>query len=54
MQARALFEAVADATKKGIKCKPENYDSIGRLQKGIDMQVAIVHEVAQLVQTERK
>jgi pyruvate,orthophosphate dikinase len=54
MQARAVFEAAADATKKGIKCKPEIMIPLVGFKKELDMQVAIVHETAKLVQSEKK
>ncbi|MEY2466240.1 MAG: pyruvate, orthophosphate dikinase, partial [Verrucomicrobiota bacterium] len=54
MQARAVFEAAADATKKGIKCKPEIMIPLVGFKKELDMQVAIVHETAKQVQAEKK
>src|SRR6478609_8483821 len=54
MQARAVFEAAADATKKGIKCKPEIMIPLVGFKKELDLQVEIVHEVAALVQKEKK
>ena len=54
MQSRAVFEAVADATKKGIKCKPEIMIPLVGFKKELDLQVAIVHETAKLVQAEKK
>jgi pyruvate,orthophosphate dikinase len=54
MQARAVFEAAADATKKGFKAKPEIMIPLVGFKKELDLQVAIVHEVAALVQKEKK
>ncbi len=54
MQARAVFEAAADATKKGIKCKPEIMIPLVGFKKELDLQVAIVHDVAKQVQAEKK
>jgi pyruvate,orthophosphate dikinase len=54
MQARAVFEAAADATKQGIKCKPEIMIPLVGFKRELDLQVAIVHETAKLVQAEKK
>jgi pyruvate,orthophosphate dikinase len=54
MQARAVFEAAADAHKAGIKAKPEIMIPLVGFKKELDLQVAIVHEVAKLVQAEKK
>jgi pyruvate,orthophosphate dikinase len=54
MQSRAVFEAAADATKQGIKCKPEIMIPLVGFKKELDLQVAIVHETAKLVQAEKK
>jgi pyruvate, orthophosphate dikinase len=54
MQARAVFEAAADATKQGIKCKPEIMIPLVGFKKELDLQTAIVHEVAEQVQSEKK
>jgi len=54
MQARAVFEAAADAMKKGIKCKPEIMIPLVGFKKELDLQVAVVHETAKLVQAEKK
>jgi pyruvate,orthophosphate dikinase len=54
MQARAVFEAAADATKKGIKCKPEIMIPLVGFKRELDLQVAIVHETAAAVQKEKK
>jgi pyruvate,orthophosphate dikinase len=54
MQARAVLEAAADATKKGFKARPEIMIPLVGFKKELDLQVAIVHEVAALVQKEKK
>ncbi|HWN95177.1 MAG TPA: putative PEP-binding protein, partial [Methylomirabilota bacterium] len=54
MQARAVFEAAADATKEGVKCRPEIMIPLVGFKKELDLQVAVVHEVAQQVQKEKK
>ncbi len=54
MQARAVLEAAADATKKGFKAKPEIMIPLVGFKRELDLQVAIVHEVAALVQKEKK
>ena len=54
MQARAVLEAAADATKQGYKAKPEIMIPLVGFKKELDLQVAIVHEVAALVQKEKK
>ncbi len=54
MQARAVFEAAADAIKEGIKAKPEIMIPLVGFKKELDLQVAVVHEVAKQVQSEKK
>ncbi len=54
MQARAVFEAAADAQKAGIKAKPEIMIPLVGFKKELDLQVAIVHETAAAVQKEKK
>ena len=54
MQARAVLEAAADATKQGFKAKPEIMIPLVGFKKELDLQVAIVHEVAAQVQKEKK
>src|SRR5688572_1418922 len=54
MQARAVFEAAADATKQGFKAKPEIMIPLVGFKKELDQQVEIVHEVAREVQAEKK
>ena len=54
MQARAVFEAAADAPKAKIKAKPEIMIPLVGFKKELDLQVALVHEVAAAVQKEKK
>ena len=54
MQARAVLEAAADATKKGYKAKAEIMIPLVGFKKELDLQVAIVHEVAAQVMAEKK
>jgi pyruvate,orthophosphate dikinase len=54
MQARAVFEAAADANKQGFRAKPEIMIPLVGFKRELDLQVAVVHEVARAVQAERK
>jgi len=54
MQSRAVFEAAADAQKQGFKPKPEVMIPLVGFKKELDLQVAIVHEVAAQVMKEKK
>jgi pyruvate,orthophosphate dikinase len=54
MQARAVFEAAAAAKKAGIKAHPEIMIPLVGFKKELDLQVAIVHQVAAAVQAETK
>ena len=54
MQARAVFEAAADANKAGFKAKPEIMIPLVGFKKELDLQVELVHSVAKQVQAERK
>jgi len=54
MQARAVFEAAAECQKKGIKARPEIMIPLVGFKKELDLQVALVHGVAQQVQKEKK
>ncbi|MGA7724188.1 MAG: pyruvate, phosphate dikinase [Opitutaceae bacterium] len=54
MQARAVFEAAADANKEGFKAKPEIMIPLVGFKRELDLQVALVHEVAKKVQAEKK
>ena len=53
-QARAIFEAAAEVQKKGIKVKPEVMIPLVGFKKELDLQVAIVHRVAEEVQKATK
>jgi pyruvate,orthophosphate dikinase len=54
MQARAVFEAAADAIAQGIKAKPEIMIPLVGFKKELDLQVGIVHDVAKQVMAEKK
>ncbi|MDB6093944.1 MAG: ppdK [Verrucomicrobia bacterium] len=54
MQARAVFEAAADANKAGFKAKPEIMIPLVGFKKELDLQVELVHSVAKAVMAERK
>jgi pyruvate,orthophosphate dikinase len=54
MQARAVFEAAAEANKLGYKAKPEIMIPLVGFKRELDLQVAVVHEVAKAVQAEKK
>ncbi|MDR0353796.1 MAG: pyruvate, phosphate dikinase [Opitutaceae bacterium] len=54
MQARAVFEAAAEARKAGIHARPEIMIPLVGFKQELDLQVAIINETAQAVQTERK
>ncbi len=54
MQARAVLEAAADATKQGFKAKPEIMIPLVGFKKELDLQTALVHEVAAKVMAEKK
>ena len=54
MQAHAVLEAAADATKQGFKAKPEIMIPLVGFKKELDLQVELVHEVAAKVQAEKK
>ncbi|MFH1497336.1 MAG: pyruvate, phosphate dikinase [Verrucomicrobiota bacterium] len=54
MQARAILEAAADATKKGFKAKPEIMIPLVGFKRELDLQTEIVHQVAAEVQKEKK
>jgi pyruvate,orthophosphate dikinase len=54
MQARAVFEAAADAQKQGIKAKPEIMIPLVGFKRELDLQVELVHSVAKQVQAEKK
>ena len=54
MQARAVLEAAADANKAGFKAKPEIMIPLVGFKRELDLQTALVHEVAAAVQKEKK
>ncbi|HEY4282834.1 MAG TPA: pyruvate, phosphate dikinase [Chthoniobacterales bacterium] len=54
MQARAVFEAAADVTKKKIKVKPEIMIPLVGFKKEFDLQAEIVRRVADQVMAEKK
>ena len=54
MQARAVFEAAARCIQEKVKCQPEIMIPLVGFKKELDLQVAIVHEVAKQVQAEQK
>src|SRR5438093_11733391 len=54
MQARAVFEAAAECQKAGIKVNPEIMIPLVGYKKELELQVAVVHEIAQRVQAEKK
>jgi pyruvate,orthophosphate dikinase len=54
MQARAVLEAAADAQTQGFKPRPEIMIPLVGFKRELDLQVALVHEVAKAVQTEKK
>jgi pyruvate,orthophosphate dikinase len=54
MQARAVFEAAAEVQKQGVKVKPEIMIPLVGFKKELDLQVELVHRVAQEVMKEKK
>jgi pyruvate,orthophosphate dikinase len=54
MQARAVFEAAAEANRKGFRARPEIMIPLVGFKRELDLQVAVVHEVAKAVQAEKK
>src|SRR5947207_15664115 len=54
MQSRAVFEAAAEVQKAGIKVNPEVMIPLVGFKRELDLQVEIVHRVAQEVQTAKK
>ena len=54
MQARALFEAAAEVQKSGVKVKPEVMIPLVGFKRELDLQVEVVHRVAQQVMAEKK
>ncbi len=54
MQARAVFEAAAEVQKAGVKVKPEVMIPLVGFKRELDLQVELVHRVAQEVMAEQK
>jgi pyruvate,orthophosphate dikinase len=54
MQARAIFEAAAAVQKKGIKVKPEIMIPLVGFDKELQLQLEVVHRVAEEVQAQTK
>jgi pyruvate,orthophosphate dikinase len=54
MQARAVFEAAVEAKKQGLKAHPEIMIPLVGFKKELDLQVALVHDVAAKVMAETK
>ena len=54
MQARAVFEAAAEVQKSGTKVKPEIMIPLVGFKRELDLQVELVHRVAQEVMAEKK
>jgi len=54
MQARAVFEAAAQVRKEGVKVKPEIMIPLVGFKKELDLQVDVVHRVAQEVMKEQQ
>jgi pyruvate,orthophosphate dikinase len=54
MQARAVFEAAAEVQKLGVKVKPEIMIPLVGFKRELDLQVELVHRVAQAVMAEKK
>ncbi|HUA39635.1 MAG TPA: putative PEP-binding protein, partial [Candidatus Sulfopaludibacter sp.] len=54
MQARAVFEAAALVQSEGIKVKPELMIPLVGFKRELDLQVEVVHRVAQEVMKEKK
>jgi pyruvate,orthophosphate dikinase len=53
MQARAVFEAAAEVQKEGIKVKPEIMIPLVGFPKELQLQLEVVHRVAQEVAKEK-
>ena len=54
MQARAIFEAAAEVQKEGLKAKPEIMIPLVGFPKELQLQLEIVHRVAEEVAKEKK
>src|SRR5207245_5420102 len=53
MQARAIFEAAAEVQSRGTKVKPEIMIPLVGFKRELDLQVEVVHQVAQEVMKEK-
>jgi pyruvate, orthophosphate dikinase len=53
MQSRAVFEAAAEVQKSGVKVSPEVMIPLVGFKKELDLQVEVVHRVAQEVMKEK-
>ena len=53
MQSRAVFEAAAEVQKSGVKVNPEIMIPLVGFKKELDLQVEVVHRVAQDVMKEK-
>jgi pyruvate,orthophosphate dikinase len=53
MQSRAIFEAAAEVQQAGIKVKPEVMIPLVGFKKELDLQVEVVHRVAQEIMKEK-
>ena len=53
MQSRAVFEAAAEVQKSGVKVNPEIMIPLVGFKKELDLQVEVVHRVAQDVMREK-
>ena len=53
MQSRAVFEAAVDVQKSGVKVNPEIMIPLVGFKKELDLQVEVVHRVAQEVMKEK-
>jgi pyruvate, orthophosphate dikinase len=53
MQSRAVFEAAAEVQKTGVKVNPEIMIPLVGFKKELDLQVEVVHRVAQEVMKEK-
>jgi pyruvate,orthophosphate dikinase len=54
MQARAIFEAAADVSRKKIKVRPEVMIPLAGFKQEFDLQAEIIHRVAREVMAEKK
>ena len=54
MQARAIFEAAAEVQKKGIQARPEIMVPLVGFAKELELQIQVIHQVAQEVAKAKK